>query len=256
MITTVLFDIGGTLLTVKNSPELRTAFAGRLKARLALYGIEIGMPDEEFGLLLHDRGEEYKHWGERNLRELPQPVIWNEYFLRDFAVGEEKLAPYAEELSFLYDYDRVQNIRRPDVAETVDALSAMGLRQGIISNVMSTSFAPHIVKEYGIEKQMELILMSSEAGCRKPDPAIFRLACDRMGISLSELCYVGDTISRDVLGCRRAGVGLVIQISNPSVAHRDAMFKDDPNAPKPDFLVQELKEIPEIIRKWNERTPE
>lgn len=35
---------------------------------------------------------------------------------------------------------------------------------------------------------------------------------------------VGDTLSRDVPGCRNAGVALSIQISNPSIAHRDTAF--------------------------------
>ena len=253
MITTVLFDIGGTLLTVQNSPALRTDFAKRLKARLALYGIEIPCDDETFGILLHDNGELYKHYVETALHELPGGRIWNEFMLKDFGIGEEKLAPIAEELSFLYDYNRVINLRRPYVKETMDELAGMGLKLGIITNVMSTSFAPHILREYGIDRQMDVLVMSSEAGCRKPDPAIFRYTMDKVGCTKEECCYVGDTISRDVLGSRRAELGLIIQIKNPAVSHRDKAFIGRPDCPQPDFLIEELNEIPDIIRRVNAR---
>lgn len=253
MITTLLFDIGGTLHTVSNSPERRTAFAHRLISRLAEYGIDIDTPYEEFGLYLHQQGEFYKHETEGSLVELPQPVIWNEYYLARYHIGEEKLAPIAEELSFMYDYERVCIMRRPRLKETMEELHAMGIRLGMISNIISTSFVPHALKEYGIDHLMESITMSSETGCRKPGREIFDIARARMGgISAAETGYVGDTISRDVLGARNAELGLMIQIKNPAIAHRDAAFTG-PDAPKPDYLIDELWEIPAIIREVNGR---
>jgi hypothetical protein len=45
--------------------------------------------------------------------------------------------PIAEELSFLYDYERVRNMRRPRLVETFESLSD-GMRMGIISKIFST----------------------------------------------------------------------------------------------------------------------
>lgn len=245
MIQAVLFDIGGTLLTVTNSPALRTAFAQRLKDRLLLYGIRIDTPAEALGVQLHENAERYKHWSEETLVELPQPRIWNEFYLPEYAIGEERLAPIAEELSFLYDYERVCNLRRPHLAETMRALSGMGLRLGVISNVISTSFTPHILREYGIGGYMEQIVLSSETRCRKPGAEIFRIALERMDLRPEEAAYVGDTISRDVLGARNAGLGLMIQIRNPAIAHRDAAFQG--GGPAPDHLIDDLYEIPALV---------
>ncbi len=250
-ITTLLFDIGGTLLTVHNDDSLRTAFAETLTRRLRLYGIELGMPYDELGRLIHENAELYKHWAEENKAELPQARIWSDFYLKEFGIPEEKLAPIAEELSFRFDYDRVQILRRPDVTETMQRLSAMGIRLGIITNVQSTSFAPHILKEYGIDKLMECVVMSSEAGCRKPDPAIFDIALGQLGVTPEETGYVGDTISRDVLGSRNAGLGLVVQIRNPKVAHRDAAFLGRPDCPQPDFLIDELSELIGLLQQLN-----
>ncbi|MCL2671424.1 MAG: HAD family hydrolase [Clostridiales bacterium] len=248
MLKVVLFDIGGTLHTVHNNHALRVAFAQRLITRLADYDIHLNTTAELLAALLYANAERYKHWSESSRVELPQARIWNEYYLRAFHIGEEWLAPIAEELSFLYDYARVRNLRRPRVLETMQELSDMGLRLGIISNIISTSFVPQVLREYGIEKYMECVVMSSEAGWRKPDARIFEIAMEQLGVRAEEVAYVGDTISRDVLGARNAGLALMIQIRNPAIAHRDAKFRE--NAPTPDYLIDELNEIPDLIHAY------
>ncbi len=249
MIQAVLFDIGGTLHTVTNSEALARAFARRLIDRLAVYGIEIPTPPEEFAKRLHENAEAYKHWSEVTLRELPAPKIWNEYYLCQYNIGEETLAPIAEELSFLYDYERVCNKRRPRLAQTMEELRRMNVRMGIVSNIISTSFGPHIANEYGISQYMECIVMSSVTGCRKPGAEIFNIAMKELGVAKEETAYVGDTVSRDVLGARNAGLALMIKIKNPAIAHRDKAFVN--KGPEPDYLIDELEEIPAIIREYN-----
>ncbi len=251
MISTVLFDLGGTLHSVIKKPDSMRRFAARLLERLSDYGIVLDTTPEALAVSLHENGEAYKHLSERLLRELPAAQIWNEHYLREFHIGEQRLAPIAEELSFLYDYDRLTLMRKPRLKETIEELHAMGLRMGIVSNIISTSLVPHILNEYGIAQYMECIVMSSAAGYRKPDPRIFELALNELGVTAQETCYVGDTISRDVLGARNANLGLVVRISNPSIAHRDVGFTG-PDAPKPDATIDELCELPDILRQHRE----
>ena len=77
----------------------------------------------------------------------------------------------------------------------------------------------------------------------------------QMGTCAAETGYVGDTISRDVLGSRNAGLGLVIRIDNPLIAHRDAAFQG-PDAPKADYVIKELDELPSILSEINGKTPD
>ena len=253
MIRAVLFDVGGTFTTVRNSPELQTAFAKRLSERLALYGIRLDVPYEELGLVLHENAEAYKHHVEATRQELPNARVWSEFYLKDYSIPEEVIAPYAEELSFLYDYERLISLRRPHLKETLETLHAEGFRLGVVSNVFSRSLTPHLLMEYGIDRLMETVILSSNVGCRKPDPRIFRIAMDELGVCADETCYVGDTLSRDVLGARNAGLALAVQIENPAVAHRDAAFTG-PDGPKPDFFIHDLAEIPPILARVNNRT--
>lgn len=248
-INVVLFDVGGTLHTVTNNETLRTSFAKRLRVRLADYGIILSGEDREIGLRLHENAEAYKHYSEQTLVELPQATIWNTFYLKDYHIGEDKLAPIAEELSFLYDYERVRNLRRPGLPETLETLKNMGIRMGVVSNIISTSFVPHILKEYGIDQYMDCIVMSSQTGVRKPDPAAFEPALKLLGAKRENTAYVGDTLSRDVLGAKNAELALMIQIHNPSVAHRDKHLIG--SELKPECYIYEFTEIPDRISAYN-----
>jgi putative hydrolase of the HAD superfamily len=130
-------------------------------------------------------------------------------------------------------------------------LHEMGLVLGVISNIISTTFVPHLLEDYGIAGLMSCVVLSSVTGIRKPDPAIFQQAAASCGVPCGEMAYVGDTLSRDVLGCRNARLPLSIQIRNPSIAHRDAAFQGTGLAP--DVLIDDLGEIPGIIRAYNDR---
>lgn len=249
MIRAVLFDLGGTLHTASNPAGRDVRFAGRLIERLGDYGISLNTTPEDLAKSLHVNAEDYKHASEKTLRELPPAQIWAEYYLKGFGLTREQLSPMAEELSFLYDYDRVKIMRRPHLQETMEQLKSMGLRLGIISNIISTSVVPHFLEEYGIKDYMEVMLMSSTTGIRKPSAGIFRIAEEKMGLGPDEFAYVGDTISRDIMGVRNAGWKCMIQIMNPSIAHRDAGLE---GLYAPDYQITDLAEIPAIIRKENQ----
>lgn len=249
MIRAVLFDVGGTLHEVHHPPELAEKFSQRLLNRLAESNIVLPIDAASLTPLLHENAENYKHWSEEHRVELPNFRIWNEYYLKDFQIGEDRLKPLAEELSWMFDAVRVQNVPRPHMRETIQTLHEMGLVEGIISNIISETFVPRLLADYGIAQYMSCVVLSSTAGLRKPDAAIFEKAAAECGVPCSEMAYVGDTLSRDVLGCRNANVALSIQIRNPSIAHRDAAFLGTGLAP--DVSIGDLSEIPALIRSYN-----
>ena len=149
-ITTLLFDLGGTLHTVKRTEASRYHFCEHLLSVLSEHGVSLDVTPNALDAMLAVNGEEYKHFGEKNLIELPQSVIWSQYYLKELHIPEERLAPFAEELSFLYDHERVINSPRPYLRETMMALHAQGIRLGIVSNIISTTLVPFVLRQYGI----------------------------------------------------------------------------------------------------------
>ena len=249
MIRGILFDLGGTLHTGSIPPGRDVWFAQRLLTRLSDYGIDLPVTPEELAAKLPVNSEIYKHESEQTLRELPPAEIWNDYYLREYGIGRERLAPIAEELSFLYDYERPRVMRRPHLHETMETLRGMGLKLGVISNIISRSVVPHFLEEYDVARFMDCVITSAATGIRKPSPEIFRVAERALGLKPEELAYVGDTISRDVRGTRNAGWRLMIRFSEPATAHRDVGLE---NAGwEPDYRIEDLAEIPAILEKEN-----
>lgn len=249
MIRGVLFDLGGTLHVNDSPPGRDIWFSRRVIERLGDYGIHLEISPEALAAQLAVNAEEYKRHSEQDLKELGGAEIWSRWFLREQGLSPSQLAPMAEELSFLYDYERVRVMRRPHLAQTMERLQSMGLRMGVISNIISRSVVPHFLAEYGIDGYMDCVITSCGTGIRKPDPGIFRVAEEKMGMAPEELAYVGDTISRDVRGTRAAGWKCMIQIRNPAIAHRDKGLENSPW--KPDYLIEDLAEIPDIIAREN-----
>lgn len=250
MIKGVLFDVGGTMHVSTKNTAKQEHYALTVMHLLSDAGFPVDMPPEAFYAKLHRAAETYKAWSEKSGQELPGEAIWNDYFLTPFALKSRIPAALADRLCELHDSSRQQLDVRPGLLETVQALSKQGLTLGVISNIISRDFVPGILNQYGIAPYMSCVVLSSATGIRKPQAGIFRVAEKQLGLTPGELAYVGDTISRDVIGTRNAGWRLMIQISNPGVAFRDANVKDA--GYRPDYLIDSLTDIPAIIEKENQ----
>ena len=147
MIRGVLFDLGGTLHVNDSPPGRDIWFSRRVIERLGDYGIHLEISPEALAAQLAVNAEEYKRHSEQDLRELPTAEIWSRWFLREQNLTPEQLSPMSEELSFLFDYERVRVMRRPHLAETMERLRDMGIRMGVISNIISHSVVPHFLAE-------------------------------------------------------------------------------------------------------------
>ena len=91
MITTLLFDLGGTLHDVRSTDESRRRFSEHLIRRLGQYGIVLDTDPDTLSALLRRNAEDYKQRGERDLTELPEAEVWNDWYLKDFHIGRERL---------------------------------------------------------------------------------------------------------------------------------------------------------------------
>lgn len=241
MIRAVFFDIGGTVHTQRKSDKADLRYLEMLWEFLTLHNIPTAKTPEELMESVDVGAKRYKHYQEESLRELPPDQIWSEYMLSDYPAAAKKLKGHGEELCWMFDRYRKDITVRPGLAETLQELRKRGYRLGIISNIMSITFVPKILSEYGVRDLFESIILSSACGVRKPDKKIFDLALQTMGIDRDEAAYVGDTVSRDVIGTRNAGWKLMIQIDNPLVYHKDEKYQDFNM--KPDIKISELPEL-------------
>jgi putative hydrolase of the HAD superfamily len=95
-----------------------------------------------------------------------------------------------------------------DVVTVLTDLRARGLKIGIVSNWDTRLKA--ISDGLGLTPLVDFLVISAEAGVRKPDPRIFRIALERAGVRPEEAIHVGDLPEEDAEGARRAGVRPVL----------------------------------------------
>lgn len=96
----------------------------------------------------------------------------------------------------------------PGARELLVALRSRGVFLGVVSNNLVKDQIGKL-KRLGMEESFDSITISEEAGAKKPDPAIFLTACDRLKCRPADVVLVGDSWDDDVLGARSAGIRAV-----------------------------------------------
>ena len=96
----------------------------------------------------------------------------------------------------------------PRVSGALARLRDAGYRLGVVSN--SDGRAAAALAACGLLDYFEVVVDSGEVGVEKPDPRIFAVALDRMGLVPDDAIYVGDLYEVDVVGARAAGLDVVL----------------------------------------------
>ena len=89
----------------------------------------------------------------------------------------------------------------------LESLRERGLKVGIVSNAFDPPALLHRdLERLGVAERIDVAVFSSEAGVRKPHPAIFQRALDALGVAAERTLFVGDSLSVDIAGARALGM--------------------------------------------------
>ncbi|MDR2159562.1 MAG: HAD family hydrolase [Treponema sp.] len=109
----------------------------------------------------------------------------------------------------------------PHVAETLGALKKAGLLLALLSD-----FPPaRKLENMGIGGFWDLVLCTEETGRLKPDPLPFALLSRELKAPPGRILYVGNSVSYDVKGAKRAGMKTALIRRRPS-PEADFCFHD------------------------------
>jgi putative hydrolase of the HAD superfamily len=204
----IFFDASDTLITI---PGARRIFQEYLSLR-SLQREETHIDElltEAFRLFYYDKQPE--------LFESCTPESDREFWMKLYTFvlqklgaheiwSEDELHQYSHELYDIYTAPE-HYLLFEDVKESLTRLQQMGLRLGIVSNFAPTLQA--VLENKGIAHFFEMIIVSTEVGLEKPDPAIFKLAIRRSGLAPEDLLYIGDHPINDIWAPRQAGIDAV-----------------------------------------------
>jgi putative hydrolase of the HAD superfamily len=92
----------------------------------------------------------------------------------------------------------------PDADPALRGLRDRGVRLVAVSNWDCSLRS--VLERCGLGDLLDGVVTSAEAGARKPDPEIFKVALDLAGSEPEQAVHVGDTPEEDVAGARAAGI--------------------------------------------------
>ncbi len=246
----VLVDLGGVLVDVVLRPWGTREVAKEVHDLVRRAGEAIGVDRVERDVRAGWKA--YGDWkaaeGRRaHPREISHREFWEDLVAADWP--EQARAVVADEAARLcerIDVATKDRSPKPDALETLRELAARGIPCGIVSNALAGASSRRLVREHGFEPYLAAQIYSDEAGVRKPNPEIFRMAAAALSVDLSECWYVGDQIDRDVLGGRRAHVGRVLLLPSPSTGMgNDAVAE-------PDLVIQRPSDVLALLPAWVE----
>lgn len=189
-----LFDLYGTLADIHTDEGKDSLWRG-----FALYLGE----DDAFALKdeYHSICKRYSDMMAHRFIEFDLLLVFEE-MLESRGISKEK-APEAAMVFRRLSREKLKLF--PYVLEMLDLLRARGAGVYLVSNAQSC-FTRGELMELGLTEHFDGILISSEAGVKKPDRAIFEKAAEIFGIDLCECVYVGNDLHDDVLGAQGAGL--------------------------------------------------
>ncbi len=218
----VLFDLEGTL--VESAYQRSRELVSRLRrdTRERLIGLGIPVPVLEGLVRSHALRNQAYDWADENLDP------------------EEASGIRARMEEFTLEFDMISARESRLYTDTIDALALLRDRGCVMALVTNTSSpaANYVLGRLGLERFFDAVVTRSDVPRLKPDPAMVRLAEERLGVEAGWL--VGDS-SFDAGAAERAGLSSI-------TIRRDGV--------RPDFnydhFIESLLEVPPILGLSNE----
>jgi putative hydrolase of the HAD superfamily len=116
---------------------------------------------------------------------------------------------HAARLSLAHMQHLASSVELP--AGHVELLQALAprFRLGLVSNFDHAATARALLDRLALAPFLDPIVISEDFGRRKPHPAIFAAALERIGVPPTDAVYVGDSPLDDIVGAANAGLRAV-----------------------------------------------
>ena len=113
-------------------------------------------------------------------------------------------------------------------------------RLAVVSNFDHGPTAHGLLARHGLDQVLTTAVISIDIGRRKPHPAIFTTALERLGATPNEALFVGDSLAEDVGGAAAAGM------DTAWVNWAGGALPAD--GPQPTYVLRALPELREALR--------
>jgi len=195
-VTALLYDFGGTLGFLDF--ELLASELSRPHRKLDALAVEhaeyAGRAAMDRYLMSERKPDMQKGWEGFFRAWMNAMGITNEDEIR--AIGERFREHHREATMW--------RVIREGTHDALERLKSAGYKLAIVSNADGRVEAD--CRRFGIADFFDVIVDSQVVGVEKPDPRIFHIALERLGVAPETALYAGDIYSIDMLGAKAAGI--------------------------------------------------
>lgn len=194
----VIFDLYGTVVDELRYPHRQEVKYQRMMSELTA---TLGVRVEDFKRVWFDPSHR------RNVGELRPMNATLAYLcgVLNVDVSKEQLDRAA---AVHREYIRRSLRPREGVLETLSKLRDTGLKRGLISNCNSDT--SDLWPSTPFSTLFDAALLSCDVGMNKPEPGIYRLACERLGVEPNGCLFIGDGGSGELTGATSVGMDAVL----------------------------------------------
>jgi putative hydrolase of the HAD superfamily len=127
-----------------------------------------------------------------------------------------KVKPPITELLDYYNKEYVKNAILMDQArEVIQHIRKKNYKTGLITNG-KTLIQYGKIDQVGLRNDFDIIIVSEEAGFKKPDPRIFEMALRKLDLRPDECIYIGDHPLNDIEGAANIGMQTIwMKVNQP-----------------------------------------
>ncbi|BBI34303.1 HAD family hydrolase [Cohnella abietis] len=194
-IKAIIFDLDNTIL------DRTSTFIRFTNAFLSYFFDHLEKPDDIFNRIIHLDQDGYKDKQEL-FSELLEELPW-------------KTKPSLTELMEFYSTEYVSSAVLMEQAREIVQHARKKYKTGLITNG-KTLIQYGKIDQLGIRDDFDLIIVSEEAGVKKPDPRIFEMALQQLELSPEECVYIGDHPVNDIEGAAKIGMKTIwMKVNQP-----------------------------------------
>lgn len=225
----VIFDLFGTLVDNFSVREHESVLAEMASV--------LAVPPDKFIRLWFDT------FPQRATGVLPTPEANIEYICQKLGVHvTDANVKFAAQIRFNFTVRSITP--RAGSVETLSRLKSRGLKTGLISDCSIET--PTVWRNTPFAPLVDVTVFSCLVGIRKPDPRIYQIATEQLGVKPQSCLYIGDGSSHELTGASQVGMHpVLLRIPDKESTDAHQIDREEWNSP----VISSLPEILTLLEK-------
>lgn len=224
----VIFDLFGTLIDNFSLQEHRNVLVHMASV--------LSVPSDDFVRLWFDT------FNERATGIFQNSESTIDYICRRLGIcAEDAQVKHAARIRF--DFTERSMMPRSDSLQTLTGLKSKGYKTGLITDCSAE--VPTIWESAPFAPLIDVAIFSCMVGLKKPDPRIYQLTTNQLGIKPQECLYIGDGSSQELTGASQVGMhAILLRLPDEDGTDAHRIDREEWHGP----TISSLKDVLKLVR--------